>query len=417
MRKINVMFMQSQAYFGSDSMIHSLIMRYLDRSRINVHVACNQGTPNNKSASLKALETIPNLHIRPTNFGPTVNDRSKQVIVKDTLVGVAPALISLGGLVKYVKTNRIDIIHGTEKPRDAFYGLILARLTGARCITHLHVKVENWISPLVRWSMKHDDALIAVSDFVARSSVTMGYSADKTYYVLNSLDSNKWNDAIDGSAVRQEFGIAPHIPVLSIISRLFPWKGHTELLKALAQVKMSHPNFKLLIVGEDDPRATPGGGSYMAELKALTSELNLQQQVIFTGFRRDIPQLLAASDIFTMPTFEEPCAVAFLEAMAMRKPIIALQSGGTPQLVDQGKAGFLSPPQDITQLAANILTLMNDPELRTQMGTYARTRVEQFFNPARMANEIEQVYRHVLCMLDIAPGATQIAETMLHRAK
>ena len=90
----------------------------------------------------------------------------------------------------------------------------------------------------------------------------------------------------------------------------------------------------------------------MARLKTLTRELGLQEHVIFTGFRSDIVQILAAIDVFTMPTFEEPCAVAFLEAMAMRKPVVALRSGGTPQLVEHGVAGLLSPPEDIDALAA-----------------------------------------------------------------
>jgi glycosyltransferase involved in cell wall biosynthesis len=302
----------------------------------------------------------------------------------------------LGGLVAYAKKHRIDIVHGTEKPRDAFYGFLLARSVGARAVTHLHVKVEGWISPLVRWAMKHDDGLIAVSRFVAESAVGMGYSSKRTHYVLNSLDPTRWDQPTDRAAVRRELGIPDDTVLLAIISRLFPWKGHTELLQALAKVKPEFPSFRLLIVGEDDPRATPGGGSYMADLKRLTAELGLEQNVIFTGFRSDIAALLSASDIFTMPTFEEPCAVAFLEAMAMRKPVVALDSGGTPQLVAHGESGLLSPPKDIDQLAANLLTMMRDPAMRERMGACGRDRVERLFNPKRLADEVENVYRKIL---------------------
>jgi len=389
--------MQSQSFFGSDSMIHSLIMRHLNRSRVDVHVACNLGSREKKSASLLALENISDLHVRPTNFGPSVKARSTPEIMRDLVDGPS-ALASLGGLIAYAKKHRIDIVHGTEKPRDAFYGLLLARAVGARAITHLHVKVENWISPLVRWAMKHDDGLIAVSDFVAQSAVQMGYSSEKTHYVLNSLDATRWDDTLDGGPVRRELGVGNETTLLAIISRLFPWKGHTELLHALAKVKTSFGDFRLAIVGEDDPRATPGGGSYMESLKTLTAELGLTSHVIFTGFRSDIAAILAAADIFTMPTFEEPCAVAFLEAMAMRKPVIALHSGGTPQLIEHGEAGLLSPPKDIDQLAANLLTLMRDRALRERMGKSGRARVERQFNPQRMADEVEAVYRRVMKM-------------------
>lgn len=97
----------------------------------------------------------------------------------------------------------------------------------------------------------------------------MGYPASKTYAVLNSLDTINWSEACDGNAVRKEFQIKPDVPVLAIISRLFPWKGHTELLKALALAKTQVPNFKLLVVGEDDPRATPGRESFNPVLQLV----------------------------------------------------------------------------------------------------------------------------------------------------
>lgn len=388
--------MQSQSYFGSDSMIHSLLMRFYNRQRLAVHAACNSGTAKEASASLKALEKVPDLHLRPTKFGPTVNSLPKLKVLKNIFTQTPPALVSLTRLAWYVKKHQIKIIHGTEKPRDAFYGVILAKLTGAKSVIHLHVGYDDWISPLVRWALRHADGIIGVSEFVAKSVVANGYSASKVYYVLNSLDATRWNPDTEGSHIRQEYNIGPDVPVLAIISRLFPWKGHTELLKALAKLKEQTSNFKLLIVGEDDPRATPGGGSYLGQLKELTRQLGLEEQIIFTGFRRDVAQLLAACDIYVMPSFEEPCAVAFLEAMAMRKPVVALDSGGTAQLVDHGKAGLLSQPQDIEQLMLNIKTLLDDPQLRRQMGQYARQRVVDYYNPQRLADETEQIYRQIL---------------------
>jgi glycosyltransferase involved in cell wall biosynthesis len=128
----------------------------------------------------------------------------------------------------------------------------------------------------------------------------------------------------------------------------------------------------------------------------LVKELDLTSHVVFAGFRTDIRQILAAADVFTMPSFEEPCAVAFLEAMAMKKPVIALRSGGTPKLIDHGKAGLLSDPHDINQLAKNIIALIENPALRHQMGDYGRQRVEQYFTPRRLAAEVEGVYERIL---------------------
>lgn len=394
--KINVLFMQSQTYFGADSLVHALLMRYFDRSRVNLHVACNIGLRDAHSPAFAALQRVPNLHIRPTLFGTSVNSLSPQQIIKNTLISSLPTVVDLGRLVNYIRRHEIDIIHCTEKPRDAFYGLLLARASGARCVIHLHVKAEGWISPLVRWAMRHADALVGVSDFVRESIIALGYPAEKTFSVLNSLDTSGWDPNLSGAAVRQEFGIAPDTPVLAVVSRLFVWKGHTELIKALAQVKQHVPNFKLLLVGEDDPRAMPDRRSYSAELKQLTADLGLNEHVVFTGFRKDIPMILAASDIFAMPSFEEPFGMVYLEAMAMNKPIIALDNGGAREVVEHEKCGLLSLPQDIDQLAQNIVALLTQPALRIAMGRYGYQRVKGFFHPRRMANDMEQLYRQIL---------------------
>lgn len=97
-----------------------------------------------------------------------------------------------------------------------------------------------------------------------------------------------------------------------------------------------------------------------------------------------------------MPSYEEPFGMIFLEAMAMKRPIVALANGGTPEVVDHGKGGLLSEPGDIEALAGNILTLIRDKPLRESMGAYNRKRVEEYFTPQRMANDVERVYQEIL---------------------
>ena len=119
--------------------------------------------------------------------------------------------------------------------------------------------------------MGQADGLVGVSQFVAGSIVAMGYDPARTHVVLNAMDVTEWHPGVRGAAVRQELGIGPDVPVLAVVSRLFHWKGHTDLLRALALVKEREPRFVLLVVGEDDPRIA-GGGSYSHELKELTGE-------------------------------------------------------------------------------------------------------------------------------------------------
>jgi len=186
------------------------------------------------------------------------------------------------------------------------------------------------------------------------------------------------------------------VPLVVSVSRLFRWKGHFELLSALALVKQKHPDVRLAIVGSDYP--ADSGTTRM--LKAHADELGVGENVIFTGQRSDIAALLAACDVFSLPSFEEPFGLVFAEAMAMKRPVVALTNGGTPEVVEHGKCGLLSPPGDIEALAANLLRLLDDPALRKQFGEHGRSRVEQYFTPQRMASDFAALYARLLARSD-----------------
>jgi glycosyltransferase involved in cell wall biosynthesis len=145
-------------------------------------------------------------------------------------------------------------------------------------------------------------------------------------------------------------------------------------------------------VGTDYP--TDSGTTHM--LKQHASELGVGENVIFTGQRSDIAALMAACDIFSLPSFEEPFGLVYAEAMAMRRPVVALTDGGTPEVVEHGKCGLLSHPGDIDALAANLLTLLGNAALRSQFGEYGRSRVEQHFTPQRMASDFAALYSRML---------------------
>ena len=395
---MRVMFMQSQAFFGSDSGIHALMMRHFDRSLVQPYVALtvDDVPPPNPSANA-ALRRIPGLRIRPTYFGPSVHLSSLGHRLSALTSGprVADSLLSLA---RYIRRERIQLLHGTEKPRDAFYGVLLGKLTGARSIVHLHVGYEDWLSPRAKWAIRNADGLVGVSRFIAGTMLAGGLPPERIYHVPNALDlsGSKWDPTIDGRPARASLGIAPDAPVIGIASRLFLWKGYTHLVNAMRRVADVVPEARLVIVGEDDPRAHPGGGSYRAELEALARELGLARHVIFTGFRTDIPELMAAFDVFAMPTWEEPCAVVFLEAMAMEKPVVAWDSGGTPEMVANGETGFVVERKNEDALAEALLRLIRDPGLRERMGKAGRRRVIEHFNPARMCRDMVEVYRAVL---------------------
>jgi glycosyltransferase involved in cell wall biosynthesis len=395
--RITVLFMQTQTYFGADSQIHASMAEHLDHERFRVIVACNRDVGAG-AESFERFRAIPGIWVVPTDFGRSREGTAGRLQLLLLAVRRIPTLWGLFRLGWFARRNQVDIVHGTEKPRDVIYGYVVGRIAGAKTLTELHVKVEGWMNPVGRRVMHHNDALVGVSEFVAQSAVNMGYRPERTHHVLNALEIDRWDpDRVDASPLRAEFGVADETALIAIVARVFPWKGHERLIRALARVRDQGLDFHLLVVGDDDPRATPDGGSYSARLKAIIAELDLGRHVTFTGFRRDMPGLMKAIDIFAMPTYEEPFGMVFLEAMAMRTPVVAIRSGGVVEFIEDGVTGLLSETDDEDGLARNLAALIEDPALRAQLGAAGRELVVSQYAAPRMAKDIERIY---LAMLD-----------------
>ncbi len=391
--KIHVLFLHSQDGFGADSAIHGHLMRHLDRDRFVVHLACSRGDGSTIAPSLATFGKIPDVRLRPTYFAPGFRHRSLRTIVRQSRAAIAFP-VEFVRLRNYVLREGIQVIHSTDRPRDAVYAVALAKLTGVKSVVHVHVAWSEWYSAPARWGVRSADAVFSISQFVTGTIIRTGTPADRIHTILNSVEPSRWDPRIDGSGVRSEFAIPAGGPLLVSVSRLFAQKGQRELLHALALVKREVPDVRLLIVGADAVEVH--GGSFTGELKVLARELGVSDRVLFAGERSDIPQIMAACDVFTLPSFEEPFGLVFLEAMAMQKPVVSLDNGGTPEVVEHGRSGFLAPAKDVAALAAHIVTLLKDPELRARMGAYGRARVLEYFNTQRMARDAGEAYEIVL---------------------
>lgn len=386
--KTRVLFITSPLTIGADTWIHLLLLRHLPRARFDLHAA---GQPARKgeapSLPFEALSSLSGVAMRPTYFGPSMSGQTRFQKV-ESAKGLLPASASLLGLARYVRRHRIEVLHATDRPRDAIACVVLAALTGAKSVIHVHVKYDGWMSKGVKWAFGRADAIVGVSKFVADSLVLGGYRPERVRTVLNAIDLSKWDPSLSPLPGRESLGITTSAPLIVSVARLFRWKGHAELVRALALVKREIKDVRLAIVGED----YPSDSGTTSTLRALARELGVSDNVIFTGHRQDIASLLAACDVFALPSFEEPFGLVYAEAMAMKRPVVALTNGGTPEVVDHGKSGLLSAPADIEGLAANLLTLLRDPGLRARMGEYGRSAVEARFTPDRMASDFATLY-------------------------
>lgn len=375
---------------GADTWIHVQILRHLDRATHELYAACARGRRDRPTPTYQALRAVPDLELMTVDFGPELEGRSWQGKVV-ALVRTVPALIHLVRLAVLVWRRRIDVIHTSDRPRDALACVLLARLTRRTCIVHVHVRVNPWMSRMLRWSLRHAEHLVAVSEFVAESVVRNGIPPERVHVVLNAINVGDWEPGRGREAARLALGIPRGAPVLLSVSRLFREKGPADAIRALALIRKELPDTRLLIAGA----AMPTRRAFEDELRVLARDLGLVDAVQFLGHRPDVEALMAAADVYVMPSFEEPFGLVFVEAMAMGLPIAALDNGGTKEIVEHDHSGLLSPPLDVAGLAANVLALLRNPDRRARMGEYGRRRAIEQFDAGRMVADTARVYESI----------------------
>lgn len=188
--------------------------------------------------------------------------------------------------------------------------------------------------------------------------------------------------------IRKTLGLSPSETVAACIANINPVKGYEHLLKAVPAVLEAVRDFKLLIAG-DIPENQRG---YYGKLREMVEELGIEGAVTFLGRREDIPEILAASDIFVLPSIAEGTPISILEAMAMGKPVIATDVGAVAEQVMDGENGFLVPPADPDELADRIIEVSLDRDLRESMGRTSLKLVKRF-SLERCVDEHLRIYR------------------------
>lgn len=387
-RRVRVLFINSAVAIGADTAMHLQILRNLPRDRFELHAAGQPGSP---SPAYDELRAIPDVTLRPTYFGPTLWQQSRLQKIASARM-LVPTAASLLGLAAYIRRRRIEIIHSTDRPRDALACVILSALTGAKSVVHAHVNYGDWMSRGQKWAFGRADALVTVSRFSAETFEEAGYPAERVHAVLNAIEVSRWNPMLDPAIGRASLGVPDRVPLIISVARLFPSKGNGELVQAFARVHRELGDARLAIIGMDYPE----GSGETLRLKAIAQELGVESSVIFPGQRSDIANLLAACDVFALPSFGEPFGLVYAEAMAMKRPVLALTYGGAPEVVAHEECGLLSPPDDIEALSRNLLRLLRDPALRQRFGENGRARVATQFSPARMAADVADVYARLL---------------------
>ena len=299
------------------------------------------------------------------------------------------------------RIRRCDLVHTHLLKADAV-GAVAALAAGAsrRLVSSKHTDEQVLKRPLV--SRVHGvignvpRRVIVLSDHVGRFVAQHGrVDAARIRRVYYGLDPAPFAAAAAAGgearrACRAEFGFGPSDVVFTCVARFAAQKAHDVLLRAFDRARAENPAIKLLLVG-DDPF-----GDWRQRAEAHARELGLGAACVFAGIRRDVPRILAASDVFVMCSLWEGLGLVFLEAMATELPVLATRVSAVPEVVVDGATGLLVPPSDDAALADGFLALARDPALRRRLGRAGAERVAADFGLDRMFDETLAVYGEVL---------------------
>ena len=308
---------------------------------------------------------------------------------------VGPLGLGLGGarrapaLARLLRRERPDVFHAhMSSPVACKWGLAAAVAARVPAVLGT-VQVGGYEPPdrsayhQLRALARGVDRYLAVSRDIARELVErLGWPEEKIEVVYNAVDVGR----VEVSAppgLREQLGGSETRPLVLTPARLDAQKGHDVLFEAIARV----PDAVFVLAGEGPERES---------LEGLAVRLGIAERVRFLGRRDDVPQLLAACDVFALPSLYEGSSLAVLEAMAAGAPIVSSAIGGTDELIEGGRSGLLVPPGDAEALAEALRRVLGDPELRERLAAKARERVQAGLTREQMAHRVSEVYRELL---------------------
>jgi glycosyltransferase involved in cell wall biosynthesis len=239
------------------------------------------------------------------------------------------------------------------------------------------------------------DHLIAVSRAIVRKLEDEGRVGAPVSLIYNGVDMQRYDHQEACCTLREEYDIPEGAPIVGVIARLEPEKGHPTLLEAWTRVLASVPDAHLLIVGEGSRREALEAQA--ASLGLLGSDpakprSELGRRVIFTGRRDDVPAVTAALDVAVLPSYREAQGLSILEAMAISRPVVASAVGGIPEMIEDGRSGLLVPPHDRDALARAVMRLLLDHQYADLLGRAGRDLVHERFCVELMVRAIESIY-------------------------
>ena len=337
-KKFNILYLHNESIMGGAEISLLNLVKRLNKELFVPHFACSKEGP--FIDELRKIKISPDFVQFPGIRWPI------------------PVRIytTIRNLIDIIKRKQIDLIHSNQ-PRSNLFGAIAAKIKNVpivwheRCLESGRFDSDNIFSFL-------PDKIICNSDAV-RNRFTKGKGVDtKIKTIINGVDLSEFDPESNGSVIRKEFNIGEDELVIGTIGRIDPEKGYECFLESARIILQNVRNVRFLIVGK-----ACNNPSLEKSLYDMSVKKGVDKKTIFTGFRSDIPRLLASMDVVVLPSEIDACSRVLFESMAMQKPLVATDAGGTPEVVQDDITGFLVKPKDPSGMARCIMKLLQNKSL------------------------------------------------------
>lgn len=231
------------------------------------------------------------------------------------------------------------------------------------------------------------DRVVIVSEAMRPRLLRALIPEQRIVCIKNAVESPEAGEGAAGAQLRKCYGIADSSPVICVIGRFSPEKGHRFFLEAFPQLLARHPEATAILVGDGQDRPM---------LEQMVRDLGVAERVVFAGYQQQMAPFYRGCDLVVMPSLSEGMPNVALEAMAFGKALVATRVGGVPEVVLDGETGVLVAPADPGDLAAGMLRLLDQPELLVRYGAAGRERIESEFSPENRARKLIGLYHELL---------------------
>jgi glycosyltransferase involved in cell wall biosynthesis len=307
---------------------------------------------------------------------------------------------TIGRLVSIIRRERVALVHANEILD--MYAAIAARIAGVPCVWHIRADFSSapqtlaWLFPRIAATLATEIVVVSSSTY-EHVFLRHGVASRKVSVIHDpGPDPAVFHPGVDASTVRRELTASEDQRLVVLIAKLEEPKGHEVLIRAVPHVLASVPETRFAIVGGDldGARHRP----YAERIRRLPGRIGVEEAVVFTGYRPDIAEVMAAADVVVhCSTYPDPFPGVVLQGMALGKAVIASDLGGPREQIEDGKSGILVRRDDPPALAAAIGLLLRNPDRRASLGEAAVQRVRSAFSAEAFYTKLSRVYeRHLV---------------------